>query len=244
MLNRRTIVAALAAVLFCTTITNDALAAPFQAGDFITWSQDEWGTESTAAAQLLLNHFFDLYPSGVEIGISGAAGNSAVFTTPEAVFDYLPAGGSCCAPLDNDYSDPTSTSAGSFGGWVLAMQFNVDFNDAGLLSGTSGIPLADLILVDTAYPLFNGLTLRQYLAAVNNVLGGAPAPYPYDDIAFLTDDITRAFAGGTPTQFAQDHLLIAPAQVPEPATLALLGVGLVTGIARRFKVAGRSPHGR
>jgi len=41
MVNRRIIVATLAAVLFSATISNDALATPFQPGDFITWSQDD-----------------------------------------------------------------------------------------------------------------------------------------------------------------------------------------------------------
>ena len=55
--------------------------AYFEPGEFITYGQDDWGTQNTPASQLLLNHFFEVYPSGVEIGISGAAGNSAVFTT-------------------------------------------------------------------------------------------------------------------------------------------------------------------
>jgi hypothetical protein len=45
MLNRHVLATAVATVLFCTTISNDALAAPFQLGDFIPYSQDSWGTQ-------------------------------------------------------------------------------------------------------------------------------------------------------------------------------------------------------
>ena len=82
-------------------------------------------------------------------------------------------------PLNNDYSDATSTSAGVYGGYVLALKFNVDFSDAGDLNGSAGIPFGDLILADTIYPLFNGLTVRQYLNDANRFLGGDPPPYTF-----------------------------------------------------------------
>jgi T5SS/PEP-CTERM-associated repeat protein len=182
--------------------------AVFQAGEFITYGQDDWGLQNTAASQLLLNHFFEVYPNGVEMGIPGAAGYSAVFITPEAVLNYLPTSGSP-APLDNDKLDPTSTDAGVLGGYVLALNFDVDFSDAGHL-GTSSVLFGDLVLHDLAAPLsvFNGMSVREFLAEANSILGGGALPpsIDYDNFAPLTDTLTLAFAGGVPTLFAQDHL--------------------------------------
>jgi hypothetical protein len=251
MLNRRTIVAALAAVLFCTTINNEALAAPFQLGDFITYSQDSWGDVPSPgnAAQLLADNFDSIYGGGVEVGLGGNAGFSMIFTSVAAILNYLPSNGGPGA-LNADFIDPSSTPSGLFGGYVLALQLDVDFSDAGVLTGSAG-PFGDLILSNMVFfggsldmSALNGLSVRQFLGLVNTQLGAGGGPYSYDDMAAVTADLGLAFVNGQPTQFAQDHLLVAPAQVPEPATLGLLAVGLVTAIARRFKVAGRSPHAR
>jgi hypothetical protein len=207
MLSRKAIAAAV--VLFCAVL-NGEVRAQFQPGEFVTYSQGSWGgTPSPGnAAQLLADRFDIVYGFGaVEVGISGSAGFSLIFSWVGAVLNYLPSSGSP-APLNADLLDPTSTASGVFGGYVLALQLDVDFNDAGYLNGSSGIPFADLILVGTAYPLLNGLSVREYLAEANGFLGANPAPYTYDDIATLTEDVTRAFEGGTPTQFAQDHLRI------------------------------------
>src|SRR5687767_7773057 len=104
MLNRHVLATALATVLFCTTISNEALAAPFQVGEFITYSQQSWGSQGSAAEQVLLDHFPNVYPNGVEVGVSGILGSSALFTTVDASQIYLPASGSA-GPLQNDYLD-------------------------------------------------------------------------------------------------------------------------------------------
>jgi hypothetical protein len=208
MLSRKTITPAAVVVLF-SAVLNPNARGQFQPGEFITYSQDSWGAypPPSNAAQVLIDRFHEFYGGGIEVGISGNAGFSMIFSSVASVLNYLPSSGAPAA-LNADLIDPTSTSSGLFGGWVLALQFDVDFNDAGYLTGTAGIPFGDLVLVDlTLYPEFNGLTIREFLMHTNSRLGGDP-PYTYDDIAALTDDVTRAFEGGTPTQFAQDHLRI------------------------------------
>jgi hypothetical protein len=226
MITRR-IAAALGTCLFWATISNQAEAAPFQVGDFVTLSQDSWGETGEPGYQLLFSHFDTLYPNGVEIGISGAAGFSAKFQSPDDVAAFLPASGPA-GPLSNDFLNPDSLpDAGAFGGFVMALAFNVNFSDAGILTGTAGLPLGDLIIDGTALTAFNGMTVRRYLSEVNDVLGGRPlADDLYDPVANLTQNLTRAFEGGVPNQFAHDHLRIAAQPVPEPATLSLLGIGV------------------
>ena len=76
-----------------------------------------------------------VFPSGVEVGVPGAAGFSMIFTDELAVFAYLPQL-AIEGVLTSDQLDPTTSSSGSFGGDVLALALNIGLSDAGVLGGT------------------------------------------------------------------------------------------------------------
>ncbi len=168
----------------------------------------------------------------VEIGIPHTAGKSIVFTSAQSILAYQPSAGGASF-LNNDLVDPTTSSSGVFGGYVLALQNDVDFADAGFLGGSAGVGFGDLVLHDLAAPYrpsLNGLTVRQFLAEANFALGGSDlGRYTVDDLAVLTDEVSRAFEGGQPSQFAQNHLRI----VPEPTAGALALLGLFAARRRR-----------
>jgi hypothetical protein len=154
-------------------------------------------------------NFNAVYPSGLQVGIPGSAGFSMLFTAAPSLLVYLPTGGAPAA-LTQDLTDPGSTPAGVFGGLVVALKLNIDFADAGLTLGTSGIPFGDLTICSFSDPLpnLNGLTVRQYLASVNTALGGGLAIYAIDPhLTNVTSDVDLSFQGGSPSQFAQDHIV-------------------------------------
>ena len=195
-----------------TACDTQTIAPEWQDGDVVTYPQGSWGGNPTAtnAAGLLLASYNAVYASTfgmMEIGLSGTAGFSITFSNPNDLLTYLPAPGAYGA-LANDYSNATTTESGAFGGEVAALRINIDFSDAGLTVGTSGIPFGNLTLCNFAVqPLLNGLTVRQFLGEVNTLLGGGTGNYTLAELAPITSELNSSFAGGTVFPFADDHLV-------------------------------------
>ena len=149
------------------------------------------------------------------------------FTDAGSVRTYLPSIGPL-APLNGSVVNPLSTASGAFGGEVLGLEFNVDFSDAGLLPGSSGLRFGDLVLENfSTGPVvnqesFNGLTVRQFLGDENILLSGGSTVFSIADLGTAASDINGSFSNGIPTAFAQDHLVAPASPVPEPSTLPLL----------------------
>jgi len=169
---------------------------------------------------------------GVIVG--SASKFTMAFTDATSVRKYLPSIGAY-ASLSGSVVDPLSTASGSFGGEVLGLEFNVDFSDAGLLPGASGLRFGDLILANFSKgPVvnqepFNGLTVRQFLGDVNILLSGGSTIFTIADLGTALGDTNVSFSAGTPSAFAQDHLVAPPSAtaVPEPSSLMVLTPGLL-----------------
>src|SRR5262249_48908460 len=155
------------------------------------YTQGGWGAKPKGGnpAQLLQDNFGAVYPAGVEVGIPGGSGFSMLFTSSTAVGAYLPAGGTP-GSLTSDLLNPTSSSSGVFGGQVLALQINVDFSTAGIL--TAG--LGSLTICNTGTSL-DGQTIAQVLAAANVALGGGSLPpgYTISDLNDLVTNLNEGF---------------------------------------------------
>jgi uncharacterized repeat protein (TIGR01451 family) len=175
-------------------------------------TQGGWGAPPNGnnIGMLLKNNFALVYPAGfVEVGIPGGGGFSVKFTSAAAIQAYLPAG-STPAALNQDYSNPSSTSAGVFGGQVLALQLNVDFGDRGLTPSSSG-PVGNLVYNDPSSAL-NGQTVRQILALANIALGGGNAGVSVGDLNVLVTSLNEAFDNCTTTSWAKTYILPKPQQ--------------------------------
>jgi hypothetical protein len=181
-------------------------------GDVITYDQTSWGDTPTSsnAAGLLDNNYNIVYAStgGIfEVGISGTAGFSIRFSSAAHLLVYLPSSGTI-GSLVADLIDPTSSSSGAFGGEVAALKLNIDFSDAGLLTGTSSVAFGNLTLCGfTTLSALNGVTVRTFAGEVNTLLGGGTASYSVTDLEPITAELSASFGAGSVSSFAQDHIV-------------------------------------
>ncbi len=156
---------------------------------FATYTQGGWGSPSNSAPGKLRDaHFADVFASGMTLG-----GNyTAKFTSAAAIEAFLPQGGPTGAFTAN-YTNPTSTSAGVFGGQVAALELNVKFSDAGYL-GTNSTKLGNLVIVSGP---FAGLTVNKLLEYANIAIGGGYTPFSTTDLETAADKINNNFDNGT-----------------------------------------------
>jgi hypothetical protein len=170
-----------------------ALAAPpahatmFTDGEFVVWSQGEWGGDPAPGniSFSLEENFESVFaPSGglLEVGIPGTAGFSIIFDGPDPIITYLPASGTP-GPLTVDLLDPVDTASGALGGEMVTATLNITFSDDNLLAHPAGIPFGDLVLqnlesvagVGPEVAALDGMSVREVLSAANPLLGGALA---------------------------------------------------------------------
>src|SRR5262249_36842808 len=130
------------------------------------------------------------------------------FSDSSSVLRYMPSIGPF-APLNGSVLNPISTASGAFGGEVLGLEFNVDFTDAGVLHGSSGLKLGDLNVCGLAgaQAVLNNHSVRQALAVVNTLLGGGTSVLAISDLGTLVQDLNASFADGSPSTFAQAHIV-------------------------------------
>jgi hypothetical protein len=170
----------------------------WETGDLTTASQTEWGDPPTAATALLNSTFSALYPLDLVVGTP----NQLRFEHQSAVYFYLPAGGAA-GVLASTIVDPTSTSAGEFGGEATALRLNADHST----HFDSAVPLAGLTICGLAtLPAMNGNTIGQFLDTANHILGGGSTSITAGQASALARFINLAFVSGTPSTFAQASL--------------------------------------
>jgi len=180
-------------------------------GDMVTYTQADWGDipDGTNIATVLDTYYYEIYsPFGIfEIGLPNAAGFSIIFSSSTSLLDYLPAIGPV-GPLDADLADPMSSASGSFGGDVAAVKLDIDFADPGVIRGTAPIRFGDLRLCGlTTTTDLNNQTVRQVLDTLDTALAGAPTADAIVDLDAIARELAGSFFTGTPSTFAQDHLV-------------------------------------
>jgi hypothetical protein len=236
-------------ILFVLLLAGAAQADTWHNGDLTTYTQGNWGgcvancdpSFPDPGAVLLDGSFNTVYAGTGGVIVGSDSKFTMAFTDANSVLKYMPSIGQF-APLNGSVIDPLSTVSGAFGGEVLGLEFNVDFSDAGLLPGASGLRFGDLILTNfSTGPVvnqepFNGLTVRQFLGDVNILLSDGSTIFTIADLGTSLGDLNASFSNGNASAFAQAHLVVPASAVPEPSSLLLvIAVALGMGLGERFR---------
>jgi hypothetical protein len=172
--------------------------ANWSVGQMRTAPQDTW--ESGTPSSLLMSHFASLYGSLV---IGGTF--TATFTSVAAVFTYLPSVGNAAA-LNANLTNPQTTASGELGGQVLALRLNIDLSTAfGNDLSFGGLRICGF----AAVPSVNNMTVEEFLATANWILGGGSAAFGANTAATVANLLNGAFSDGVPSSFAQANLVAA-----------------------------------
>lgn len=155
---------------------------------FTTFTQGGWGSPSNSGPGQIRDAYFNqVFPTGLTIG-----GNyTLTLTSAAAVKNFLPQGGTAGA-LNQNYTNPSSTSAGVFAGQVVALTLNVEYSTAGVL-GNNSQTLGSLII--TSGPLA-GKTVAELLAYAKTALGGGTTPYTFSQLNDAATNVNENFVDG------------------------------------------------
>jgi len=186
-------------------------------GDLCGFTQGGWGTDCAGGNPGCRRDksFDSLFPSGLSIGdpdgIDGDGDFALLFTSSQAVNDFLPAKKGP-GILDGDQTDPADSSAGEFAGQLLAATLNVAFDDAGLLDdckARTDLKLGDLVLTGGVDADLIGWSVRDLIGLANAVISGSLGSGPFDidgdtnpdvtvsDISDALDVVNQNFDNGT-----------------------------------------------
>ncbi len=189
-------------------------------------TQGGWfaGSNGGNYGALLQTWFPTVYPSGLQVGGSGATNNWNIRFPGSATVSYSQPGGNTAGVLRRNWTVSTTvenpsagiteypfnsgndTGTGNFGSQVTALKINVDLGAAGAFASHPGI--GGLKLYGTGSSL-DGLTVSQILAVAQQALAGGAFPAGFDAnsfAGFLGNYLNPSFDQCKPSGWALGHL--------------------------------------
>jgi hypothetical protein len=166
----------------CQTITMEAKPEPYCTFRCWDWVADCLEGDnrdiSTVPACIRDDHFDDLFPEGVRVGVIGPNTHTVLWTSAQAIEDFG-CGYGIPKVLTRDYVDPKRYELlGVLVGEVLALRLNREYSCAGYLEDL-GYPALEgcygNFVVPDSVPRFAGLTIDEFLAVADQAVGGNTA---------------------------------------------------------------------
>jgi cysteine-rich repeat protein len=162
-----------------------------EVGELCSFTPGGWGAECNGknAGCVRDAGFAAAFPSGLSIGdpngLDGASGGfAALWTTPQALESFLPAGGTG-GSLTADATNPTSTSAGALAGHLVSVKLNL---------GIAGLP-GDLRFISCVEPELELKTIAEVVAIADAAVasGALPAGVSFSDLTSALTAVNENF---------------------------------------------------
>ncbi|HSH66503.1 MAG TPA: hypothetical protein VLB84_12110 [Bacteroidia bacterium] len=159
-------------------------------GGFRTQTQGGWGAPAHGnnPGKYMQTNFAGAFPNGLTVGCN----NTLTLTSAQAVTDYLPAGGTP-AVLKTSYTNPT-TLKNNLASQLVTLTLSVQFDLYDPNFSSSSIQLGDLVI---ASGTFKGMSIKDFLAEANKVLGGCSSSYTAAQVSDALTSINENFDDGT-----------------------------------------------
>lgn len=176
---------------------------PQDCGQLRTQTPGGWGAkpQGNNPGTYLHANFAAAFPNGLKVGC--ATGKTITMTTAQAITDLLPTGGQP-AVLTKSYTNPSSIK-NVLVGHLIALTLSVGFDAHDPDFGQAGVKLGDMLIGSGP---FANMTVSQFLAVANNVLGGCSNAYTPSAINEVASKINENYVDGK----TDNGFLICPTQ--------------------------------
>jgi hypothetical protein len=193
-----------------------------------TVSREAWIDLSDPRGVMFMDHFMDVFPNYMEIGIFQQPGsplppNGLQFTGDttgrDALHQFLANLPPIVPPLpftpiQGDLTNPTMSALGCSGSmtrYAAVLQMNIAFNAAGYLANLpSQPPFGSMIYVKPG-DFLSGYSVAQILDEAQHVLSGVhplPPGHTCGTFVDLLESLSLSYDGCVPTNWAQTHLVV------------------------------------
>ncbi len=160
---------------------------------YTTYSKGGWGSPSNSGPGSYRDANFDgAFPTGLTIG---CATGSYLFTSAQAIEDFIPSGGGSAALPAGVTVNPTAGNTdNNFADQLVAATLNVGFDGYDPNFGASAGFLGDLLFANGT---FAGMSASSVIQIANDVIGGCSNAYSPNVLLSAMEDINLSFHEGT-----------------------------------------------
>lgn len=156
-----------------------------------TFTQGGWGAAPNGNNPGVYLHanFAAAFPDGISIGCD----NKILFTSAQAITDWLPSGSTPAALPAGTMVDPTAYD-NVLAAQLLAAELNVGFDAYDPAFGGGSQALSDMYILSGT---FAGMKVNEIISAANDVIGGCSTAYSFPDLNAALTQLNENYDNGT-----------------------------------------------